>query len=345
MVEMKAVIPLKRLLLYFAGYSGLLHLGRLAGKDRIAMFMLHGIVDEQKSSLKTIRKQCSVQRFEQVVALLGKYFEFVSLGDAVSMLAGERPFRPYCAVLTFDDGYRNNYTTALPVLKKYGIPATFFVPTGHINDGRPLWFDILDAMVNSAPRQPFTLSLENEEIIFDPIDRKQMEKELFIFLYRYNHSLQQDDIEFQDKLFSLLDNRQKQSGVDLQAVLRADEKTAIMDWQQVKEASEAGMTIGSHTVNHLKLSTLEPEQIREQLQTSKKAIEKYTGKPCRYLSYPNGDFDERVARIAGECGYHAAVTTESHLNEVGDDLYRLSRLSFPRRAEKFHILSHIYRGK
>ena len=77
---------------------------------------------------------------------------FVSLGDAVEMLAGRKPLVPYSLVLTFDDGYRNNITHALPLLRRNQVPATIYLATGHVEERRPFSFDRLDyALQHAAP--------------------------------------------------------------------------------------------------------------------------------------------------------------------------------------------------
>ncbi len=339
-------IFVKRILLLAAGYSGVLNLLRFRNRKKIVIFMLHGIVEEKEYPWKTLRKQCSLTRFEQVLAVLQKYFEFVSLDEAVAMLSGETPIRPYCAVLTFDDGYKNNFTSALPCLEKHHIPAVFFIPTGHITSKKNLWFDILDYVVQCDQHETFRLSLGSSTVVFERKDKRHLQRQFQNFLYRYNKQFQGNDYEFQKKIFDQLESIGAQTGDGSFATLDEDPRTSLMSWSEVRKAAQREkILIGSHTVDHLKLATLGNDQIRQQLEQSRKDIEQNTGTPSRYLCYPNGNFDDKVIRIARECGYRAAVTTESHLNEVGAELYRLSRLGFPRRAEKFHILSHIYRGK
>jgi peptidoglycan/xylan/chitin deacetylase (PgdA/CDA1 family) len=291
-----------------------------------------------------MRKQCSLSRFEQVLAVLQKYFQFVTLDDAVAMISGEKPIRPYCAVLTFDDGYKNNFRSALPVLKQYGLPAIFFIPTGHITNQKPLWFDTLDYAIQCGEQGAFTLPIGGVDVFFDTENPAQVKKQYRSFLYQYNRKLQANDYDFQKKIFSQIKSWQSKSGINFSSVLSKDRRTALMTWEEVGQSCQAGVTIGSHTVDHLKLATLEDQKIEQQLQQSKADIEEHCSMPCKYLCYPNGNFDDRVIRIVRECGYQAAVTTVPKLNEVGENIYQLSRLGFPRRAEKFHIFNHIYRG-
>ena len=293
-----------------------------------------------------MRRQCSLPRFKQVLAILRKYFQFISLDEAVSMISGEIPVRPYCAVLTFDDGYRNNYLAALPVLQQYSIPATFFLPTGHITNKKPFWFDTLDYFLQKGKLGSFTLSIAEDDVCFATGNRDKVKDQYRRFLYQYNRQFYANDSHFQKKIYAQIDSAGKISGDNVETLLKRDPRTALMSWDEVGECVQTSdITMGSHSVDHLRLASLDEEHIRQQLVDSKNDIEQHIGRKCRHLCYPNGSYDERVINIGEECGYKAAVTTVSGLNTVGDDVFGLCRIGLPLRADKFHILSHIYRKR
>lgn len=335
------MISLRRLFLVVSYYSGLLHLIRFLNRKQIVIFTIHGVVGEDSYPWQTMRKQCPLGRYEKVLTVLKNYFQFVSLDDAVAMIAGEKPAKPYCAVLTFDDGYKNNVTTALPVLQKYHLPATFFLPTSFIGSNKVFWFDALDYTTQHCTTKPFDLSIGEDSFSFDMKNRQEMKEQFRRFLYQYNHS-QSNDLSWQTDILSQIDSWQIDSGLDYSSILNHDPRTAKMTWMDVEEAYASGVSIGSHSVGHLKLGTLDNPQIKEQLQHSKEDIESHLKTQCDYVSYPNGNYNDRVVQIAAECGYKAALTTEIGLNAIGCDLYRLRRVSLPLREVKPHVLNHIY---
>ncbi len=333
----------KRFFLIFISFTGLCRLLRFLNREKIVIFSIHGVVEGKEYSWQPLRHQCSLQRFEEVLPVLTKMFTFISMDDAVAMLAGKKPIRPYCAVLTFDDGYKNNVTIALPLLTKYQIPAAFFIPTEHVGRPQPLWFDVFDYAVQHCAATSFYLPVGGNDMFFkvNPDDRKTLRKTCRQFFYQYNWS-QTDDLEFHQDLDARINHWQDESDIDITGILRQDSRTAIMTWQDVDKANRAGITIGSHSACHLKLGTLDPVVAKQQLCISKQDIENHLGTECRYLCYPNGNENKNVRYLAAECGYKAALTTVPGLNDIDMDLFSLHRIGFPHRGECSHISAHVY---
>src|SRR5262245_47950086 len=122
----------RSLLLALLRWSGFMWLWRFLHRYEVGILTMHGVMDTgEHTAWVPLRPQLSRWRLEECVRGLSNYYHFISLEDAVSMLTGRKPVRPYSLVLTFDDGYRNNIKHALPILRRYGVPATFFVATGH----------------------------------------------------------------------------------------------------------------------------------------------------------------------------------------------------------------------
>ncbi len=334
---------LKRFFLVFISFTGLYKILRFLNKKRIVIFSIHGVVEGKDYSWHPLRQQCSLQRFEEVLPVLNRIFTFVSMDDAVAMLAGKKPILPYCAVLTFDDGYKNNVTTALPLLEKYRIPAAFFIPTEHVGGQQPLWFDVFDYALQHCVTEPFFFPVEGKDP-FSKINvnnRKTLRDACQYFLKLYNLS-QGNDLDFHQGLDALISRWEDESDIDLVKILRQDSQTAIMTWDDVEKAHHAGITIGSHSACHLKLGTLDSTVVKQQLCMSKKDIEDRLHVKCRYLCYPNGNKNTYVRRLAKECGYKAAMTTEPGLNAINIDLFSLRRIGFPLRGDYSHIITHVY---
>src|SRR4051812_40637037 len=103
-------------------WTGLLWLWRFLHRRHITILMVHGVMDtEQPTSWVPLRPQLSRRTLDDALCRLSRYYRFVSLDDAVAMLVGKLPLQPYSIVLTFDDGYRNNFTHALPILRRHRV--------------------------------------------------------------------------------------------------------------------------------------------------------------------------------------------------------------------------------
>jgi len=290
--------------------------------------MIHGVIDPSlQSSWQPLRRQLSVQSLDKGLTVLAKHYHFISMDKAIAMLTGKEPIKPYSIVLTFDDGYRNNVTHALPVLQKHNAPATFFLSTGQIERREPFWYDRLDYAIQHLRKEQH-LSFAGQNIIFRP-NQSKISRTTFTTLrntIKENRLPYNETMEIVNQISTRLEEN---AGCRLTDIFEEDHFTAIMSWEDVKNASNQGIIIGSHTVDHVILDRVDTDSARNQLMTSKKAIEEQTGKPCLYFCYPNGNWDEAIVAMVKKTGFVAAVTTDLGANTVRANPLTLHRNSFP----------------
>jgi O-antigen/teichoic acid export membrane protein/peptidoglycan/xylan/chitin deacetylase (PgdA/CDA1 family) len=310
-------------------------------RNEIIILMLHGVDNDSKNenSWAPLRTNISKAHLNKALNILAEKYNFVSMADAVSMLEGKTEIKPYSMVISFDDGYQNNITNALPVLKKYKIPAIFFLTTDNVETQAPYWFDRLDfALQSLTPEFLEKLDLPILSAL-DFSDRKSLQKSYKKFLSTYRTS-SENDILFLENIHSQIQQIEHLTG---RTIPERNNKTEnlvdIMTWDAARKIEKYGITIGSHTVDHLKLDCLDENIIQNQLQKSKTDIEEKLNKPCDYLCYPYGNFDNQVKDIARKCHYRAAVSTITGSNKCKDDLLALHRLSLPANKSKYYILA------
>jgi peptidoglycan/xylan/chitin deacetylase (PgdA/CDA1 family) len=321
-------------------WSGVLWAWRWYHRSEVTILMLHGVMDTtQASAWEPLRPQLSRNSLESALRILSKYYEFVSLCDAVEMLAGQRPLRPYSVVLTFDDGYRNNLTHALPILQKYGAPATFFIVPGHIEKRTPFWFDRLDYALQSVDVDGRDVPIGNTTVRFRGKNRSLL-RESYRELRETAKALVQD-LEMQREIDTFSQALERESGRKLVDINENDDWSALLSWPDVRTALAQSVTIGSHTVDHIRIGFVTSDMAKHQLQHSKEMIEAQIGKACQFFCYPNGSVTESVVALVQECGFKAAVTTEEGTNRVGENLMLLRRLSFPETGDRIETLIHV----
>lgn len=329
---------LKKLIVFFMQYTGIISVFQFINRNQIVILMIHGVMDERDNhSWKPLRPQLSRNKLEEYLRVLSKRYRFISLADAVEMLAGRKPMQPYSMVLTFDDGYRNNITHALPILRRYNAPATFFVPTGFLDNPKPFWCDRLDYALQQAQVDGREVSIGSFAMRLDGTSRDAL-RESYKRFRRTAKQEKMSDHEFLQDMEQLSVQLEAESGRALADIQADDDWSAIMTWEQIREVSVDGVTIGSHTVDHIRLGLVDTESARDQLERSKRDIEEHTGKPCLSLCYPNGSFSEETVNIARECGYLCVVTTEEGLNSLGDDVMKLKRMNLPTDATHTDLL-------
>ena len=302
---------------------------RFFNRNAVIIFMVHGVMDmEDSSDWVPLRPQLSLSRLENILQILSRYYHFVSLQEAVEMLSRQKPIKPYSLVLTFDDGCRNNIKYALPICRKFGVPITIYPATGNVENRKPFWFDRLDYAIQHADVDGREVRIGNEIICLSSNNRDSLRCS-YKQLRNASKKLEQSDLKFQSEIEKLAAGFEAESGQSLGDIFETDNWSALLTWEEVRNAAQEGVCFGSHTVDHIRLDRVDVEMIRDQLARSKEMIEAHTGQLCDHLCYPNGSFNDQVVKIAHECGYKSAVTTVEGTNRLGDDLMKLRRIHIP----------------
>lgn len=215
--------------------------------------------------------------FDRQVAFFRRECDVVSPDEVPDAPGGARH---RFLLITFDDGYRDNHRTAFPILARHGVPATFFVTTGYLDQPRLPWWDEIAWMVRSSRRT----SLPAHDrlpgpIVFAGADRAAAVETL---LDHYKRLPGAETSRFLDDL------------ADATGSGRADRRLADglwMNWDMVREMRDAGMVFGGHTVTHPVLANLSPSEQEAEIAGCARRLAEELGAPMRYFSYPVGQSD------------------------------------------------------
>jgi len=253
--------------------------------------------------------------FEQQMRFLKSCYRVLGLREL--MERSQRGDVPTCSVaITFDDGYRDNYEYAFPILRKYDLPATIFVATGAIDTGSPLWHDrVFDAFRFATVKHARISDSSLPKLsLQSPATRIQS---LQLVLDRAKSLYGDSRRNFLEDIADKLRPRPPIGG---------DER--MLTWEQIREMHKAGMEIGSHTVTHPVLARISREEMKRELSDSRDKLCEELGSSVLSFAYPNGkssDYNDEVKALVKECGYSCAVTTRAGFNEVFADLFELRR--------------------
>lgn len=319
-------------------WSGLLWLWRYMHRDHVIVLMIHGTMDgDTPSSWTPLRDRLSPKQLDKVLRVLSPRYRFVSLDEAVEIVTGKRLSRR-AMVVTFDDGYRNNITNALPVLQRYGIPAAIFLPTGHIDSQKPFWYDRIDYALQQAKIQRLEYRFDSTTVLLRGEDREQL-KHSFEDLRAKAKGMGCAEEEMISRLEPLAVELERRSQSSLSNRMADDPWAALLTWAEVRAAQSSGVEFGSHTVDHVALGAADQHTICEQLVESKQTLERELGTPCRHIAYPYGSFNALVAELTRACGYSVGVTTEEGTNPPGTDPIALRRINVPVHGGETEILA------
>ena len=258
--------------------------------------------------------------FEHRMRWVKANFDVLALIDAVRALRENRlPKRALC--ITFDDGYADNYTVALPILRRLSLPATFFVATGFL-DGGCMFNDVAIEAVRHAPGAD--LDLDDLTLGRHPLgSNEQRIRAIDRILARLKY--------FEPK-------RRRDVALEIARRAGASLPTGLMmSSEQVRALHAAGMAVGAHTVTHPILAEIPAARARHEMAESRVRLEHITGAPVRLFAYPNGtprrDYRAEHATLAHELGFDAAVSAAWGAARAGDDLYQIPRFTPWDRAD------------
>ncbi len=258
--------------------------------------------------------EAHVRSFTRQMAWIKSWFNVLPLATAVEGLrSGSLPARP--AVITFDDGYADNCTVAVPILQSLGLTATFFIATGFLDGGR-MWNDTLIETVRLARGPVLDLTAVGLDAYpVDSVERRQATIHALIPRLKYL-----EPVERQRQVDAIA----ARAGVDLPNDL-------MLTSSQLREMARAGMTIGGHTVHHPILATLSDDQALAEMVDGRRRLEEIIGVPVDLFAYPNGkpdeDYNAAHVRLAREAGFEAAVSTAWGAARPGCDPYQIPRFS------------------
>ncbi|MDH3689320.1 MAG: polysaccharide deacetylase family protein [Gammaproteobacteria bacterium] len=300
----------KRTAAVAAELSGLLKYKRK--QSGLIIVMLHKINDESDALQLTLRPEL----LDAILTEIGASHEFVCMDDIEAKGSDRESQGGLKFAITFDDGYRDNYDLALPILKKHGAPAIIYLSTAHIDGKTAFWFEQLAAALSTTTEQYLDLkstgfgtrSLETGN------DRVSALRWLNARLKEYDQERRETIVR------EILEKTVGKTSLQVRPML---------DWSLVREMSRAGVRFGSHTVTHPILSKEESERVVHELQESKNIIEKKAGLKVSSFAYPNGtknDFDASVIAEVRNAGYRNACTTISGINRSDTPVYELHRI-------------------
>jgi len=263
------------------------------------------------------------ERFRAQMLRLKQHFHPVRLTDVAAALDAGDALPPDAVAITFDDGYDDNYRIAYPILRELGIPATFFVSTGHIDSGKPFGYDWLVHMIllTSAPR--LVLPELNMDVPM-PRDRELRRSLAGTVL----QNMKNIDALAQEAMIARLEQAWQMPSNT------RPEQCRPMTWDQVREMEAAGFEIGSHGVHHRMLAKMPHERMEEEVRQSKATLDRELRTPATLMSYPVGGdraFDDYVIAATHNAGFRLAVCYICGTNpQPASNRYALHRLPVER---------------
>jgi peptidoglycan/xylan/chitin deacetylase (PgdA/CDA1 family) len=261
----------------------------------------------------------TVETFTAHMRFIAQRYRPLALDEAVARLArGALP--PRACAITFDDGWRDSYTNAYPILRELNIPATIFVATSYVGTERPLWTRQAARVIDEALRRG------RYRLVSDALAGAGLQPPpARTYTPRATESLV-------SALKRMPATKRERIVADLAAALGCPAiKDPWLTWDELREMHEGGVLVGSHTRTHAILTAEAPERVLDELVGSRADIQRHLGITAIAFCYPDGATDERAEAMVREAGYSLACSTQPGVARANADLLHLPRIAADER--------------
>lgn len=290
--------------------------GRLAPPSA-AILMYHSIVEEPQLTMNILGVSQSRANFEAHMKTLVRRFSPVTIEQVAQFAKDGRRLPVRAVAVTFDDGFRDNYDVALPILSRYGISATIYVMVNAVATGMLPWYCRLRFALSTTTRPEWRdLDRHRNYELVTPAGRQTALRMAWDIGAKATGSAQEEFV------------RQVEESLEVEPP--AARNGFMLSWEELRALRKAGQTIGGHTLSHPNLAHVSEGDARSEIAGCKKRLEEELSEPVDHFSYPhpalNPQWNPQTLAITRETGFKSAVLTERGPVRAGDEPLRLKRI-------------------
>ena len=271
------------------------------------------------------------RQFEAHLRLITRWFKPISMAEMGWAVAEKKALPNKAVALTFDDGYRDNYEVAYPLLKRYGVPASFFVCPGLIDSHQGFWWDEIYALVEKTRATELNVEKLMQVSGMPPYSQDGV----LSLLTGQLKILAGEILVTQGKRMSpqvltvYLERLKEVLGNSLASNVR---EQTLMGWGEIREMHRDGMEIGSHTMTHPMLTQVSESVMRTELSDARARLAEVLGTAPEGFVYPSGAFSATARNIVREAGHIYACTSQSGFIGGTADQHLLPRVNVSDRG-------------
>jgi len=302
-------------------YSGLLRCFlRKEFRDKGFILMYHRIVHSPGEDAVPLQPGMYVtdETFERHLAFLKKKYSIIPFHEMVHRINQGRTTGECCSI-TFDDGWRDTYDTAFPLLKRHQVPASVFLASGYIGTDKWFWPEELAWCLEKLLKQD-AWNAETDGFI----------KSLMPEMNSGNKKNHTDLIDIAiEKVKKYRPERREALLAAIREALPSGSRVRLMmSWSEAAEMQKSGLvSFGAHTVNHIYLDQVGQDTARLEISSSKKVIEDHLGVPVTLFAYPNGNYTPQTIGMLEQSGFLGAVTTKRGYVDKNTSLMEMPRIA------------------
>ena len=284
---------------------GLDRLFRYLNRKKLLVVMYHGVTSQSYSP--PVWSQLPVEIFRRQLAFLRHHYHVVTLAEFTAALDDKGTLPERAALITFDDGIKNNFSVAYPVLQEFGIPASIFLTVDLVGTRELLWFDELYLLILEGVRRGIPLDMLGADANRHYLDGNLWEA--------YVHCVESVKRSGGATRATLLERLRREVPIERDSWL---EEFGLLNWDDVATMEQSGLvSFGVHTATHRILSELDDTELASEVLAPRTIVASRTVGEVSSFCFPNGhpglDFHPKHQDFLRQCGYRCAFTTENAL--------------------------------
>jgi peptidoglycan/xylan/chitin deacetylase (PgdA/CDA1 family) len=242
-------------------------------------------------------------QFEWQMAFVSRHFHPIDLSRLLDGLHGRRALPERALLVTFDDGYREFYDIAWPVMQRFGLPGVLFLATDFVGGDHVFDWEQAAACFGRTAKRRAVLPLVGEQAWHSVRARETVMRDWYRHVQSQSVAVRDEAMRRLPEALDITDDRRAEPGI-------------CLDWAQVRRLADAGLALGSHSQSHALFDRLDPDAIRAELDGSRRVIQQATGVQVRTFSYPGGVWTATAQQLVGTAGYEAAFATNTGESRV-----------------------------
>lgn len=284
-------------------------LERFATRPALVVLLYHRIARPEECVYDRAVIEATPDQFDDQMQMLRRRHSVVDPEELVDLVLRPRSLTRLRVAVTFDDGYRDNYTVAFPILRSHGLKALFFLPTRFVGGLELTWWDRIAYAIRRTKRAEIAIDFPKATTVrIDPHDRDAaIGTVLRIFKREGGHT---DERRFLEML---------ERACDVSLPDKSDDRQ-FFSWEEALEMEKAGMGIGSHTHSHRILAGLPGGEQQSECAKSLAELKERKFRVADYLAYPVGSretFTDETKRVARDSGYRLGFSNYGGINLPG----------------------------
>jgi peptidoglycan/xylan/chitin deacetylase (PgdA/CDA1 family) len=297
--------------------SGLLRMaGSLRGRGA-AILMYHSVMEDPRSQDNLLGDIIhSRDSFRGQMELLARNYHPITLQQVDRLVRGKDEFPDRAVVVSFDDGYADNYEVAAPILNQFGIPAVFYATVECVENGTLPWPAPLRFAFRTTKKTSWTDSSGKSRPLSSAIEREEA------FAFSCGECCKLTGVVQRDYVATL--------EVELDTRVPVESGRLMMNYDQMRALVKQGHTVGSHTMSHPNMAHISLQDARRELAESKRILEHRLDAAVAHFSYPcpalSPHWTEQTVAATCDAEYQTAVTTDGGVARKGDSLMSLKRV-------------------